>query len=89
MRSCDKLGSRLVKTDLKADLRHEQGYPQGGQYGTLKAWGGNTPFLTRTLEKVRAEVSLAVMAYNMKRVRLEGSCRNRASKMTPDDIAAS
>jgi hypothetical protein len=37
-------------------------------FGTLKAWGGNTPLLTRTLKKVRTEVSLAVLAYNMKRV---------------------
>ncbi|MBV8400242.1 MAG: IS1182 family transposase [Acetobacteraceae bacterium] len=37
-------------------------------FGTLKAWGGNTPFLTRTLEKVRTEVSLAVLAYNIRRV---------------------
>jgi transposase len=37
-------------------------------FGTLKAWGGRTPLLTRTLKKVRTEVSLAVLAYNMKRV---------------------
>jgi transposase len=37
-------------------------------FGTLKAWAGSTPLLTRTLEKVRTEISLAVLAYNMKRV---------------------
>lgn len=37
-------------------------------FGTLKAWGGSSPFLTRTLEKVRTEMSLAVLAYNMKRL---------------------
>ena len=37
-------------------------------FGTLKAWAGSTPFLTRTLEKVRTEMSLAVLAYNMKRM---------------------
>ena len=37
-------------------------------FGTFKAWGGITPFLTRTLEKVRTEMSLAVLAYNIKRV---------------------
>jgi len=37
-------------------------------FGTLKAWGGSTPFLTRTLENVRTEVSLAVLAYNIRRV---------------------
>ena len=37
-------------------------------YGTLKAWMGATHFLTRTLEKVRTEMSLHVLAYNMKRM---------------------
>ena len=37
-------------------------------FGTLKAWMGATHFLTRTLPKVRTEMSLQVLAYNMKRV---------------------
>jgi transposase len=37
-------------------------------FGTLKAWMGATHFLTRTLPKVRAEMSLHVLAYNMKRM---------------------
>jgi hypothetical protein len=37
-------------------------------FGTFKAWAGSTPFLTRTLKKVRTEMSLAVLAYNMKRM---------------------
>jgi hypothetical protein len=37
-------------------------------FGTLKAWADSTPFLTRTLEKVRTEMSLAVLANNMKRM---------------------
>ena len=37
-------------------------------FGTLKAWMGATHFLTRTLEKVRTEMSLHVLAYNLKRV---------------------
>jgi len=37
-------------------------------FGTLKAWMGSTHFLTRTLDKVRTEMSLHVLAYNMKRV---------------------
>ena len=36
--------------------------------GTLKAWMGATHFKTRTLEKVRTEMSLHVLAYNLKRV---------------------
>jgi transposase len=37
-------------------------------FGTLKSWMGSTHFLTRTLEKVRTEMSLHVLAYNMKRM---------------------
>ncbi len=37
-------------------------------FGTLKAWMGATHFKTRTLEKVKTEMSLQVLAYNLKRV---------------------
>ena len=37
-------------------------------FGTLKAWMGATHFLTKTLPRVRAEMSLQVLAYNLKRV---------------------
>ena len=37
-------------------------------FGTLKDWMGATHFLTRTLERVSTEMSLHVLAYNMKRV---------------------
>ena len=37
-------------------------------FGTFDALAGNTPFLTRTLEKVRIEMSLAVLAYNVTRM---------------------
>jgi hypothetical protein len=37
-------------------------------FGTLKAWMGATHFLTRTLDKIRTEMSLHVLAYNIKRV---------------------
>ena len=37
-------------------------------FGTLKAWLGTTPLLTRILPRVRSEISLAVLAYNMKRM---------------------
>jgi transposase len=37
-------------------------------FGTLKAWMGATHFKTRTLEKVRTEMSLHVLAYNLKRM---------------------
>ena len=37
-------------------------------FGTLKAWMGATHFLTKTLERVSTEMSLHVLAYNLKRV---------------------
>jgi transposase len=37
-------------------------------FGTLKAWMGSTHFLTRTLPRVRTEMSLHVLAYNLKRM---------------------
>jgi transposase len=37
-------------------------------FGTIKAWMGATHFLTQTLERVRTEMSLHVLAYNLKRV---------------------
>jgi transposase len=37
-------------------------------FGTLKAWMGATHFKTRTLDKVRTEMSLYVLAYNLKRM---------------------
>lgn len=37
-------------------------------FGTLKAWMGSTHFLMRTLKHVSTEMSLHVLAYNLKRV---------------------
>lgn len=37
-------------------------------FGTLKAWMGATHFLTKTLPRVRTEMSLQVLAYNLQRV---------------------
>ena len=37
-------------------------------FGTLKHWMGNTHFLMRRLEHVGTEMSLHVLAYNLKRV---------------------
>lgn len=35
---------------------------------TLKLWMGPAHFLTRTLKRVRTEMSLHILAYNMKSV---------------------
>ncbi|MBB3479178.1 hypothetical protein FHW97_003551 [Novosphingobium sp. SG754] len=36
-------------------------------FGTIKDWMGRSHFKTRTLEKVSTEMSLHVLAYNLKR----------------------
>ena len=37
-------------------------------FGTLKAWMGATHFKMKTLDRVKTEMSLHVLAYNLKRV---------------------
>ena len=37
-------------------------------YGTLKSWMGHSHFLTKGLEHVKTEMSLHILAYNMKRM---------------------
>ncbi len=37
-------------------------------FGTIKSWMGSTHFLTKSLERVSTEMSLHVLAYNLKRV---------------------
>ncbi len=37
-------------------------------FGTIKSWMGAAHFLTKSLDRVSAEMSLHVLAYNMKRV---------------------
>ena len=37
-------------------------------FGTFKAWMGATHFLMKTIPKVRTEMSLHVLAYNLKRM---------------------
>jgi transposase len=37
-------------------------------FGTIKSWMGATHFLTKSLERVSTEMSLHVLAYNLKRV---------------------
>ncbi len=37
-------------------------------FGTIKSWMGATHFQMKTLQKVSTEMSLHVLAYNLKRV---------------------
>lgn len=61
----DKMQARLDRMpDAMIVRRQTVEHP----FGTLKAWMGATHFLTRTLDKVRTEMSLQVLAYNIKRM---------------------
>ena len=61
----DKMQARLERMpDAMTIRRQTVEHP----FGTLKAWMGSTHFLTKTLEKVKTEMSLQVLAYNMKRM---------------------
>ena len=44
------------------------GKPSSIHSATLKAWMGSTHFLTKRLPRVSTEMSLHVLAYNLKRV---------------------
>jgi hypothetical protein len=61
----DRMQARLDRMpDAMSVRRQTVEHP----FGTLKAWMGATHFLTRTLDKVRTEMSLHVLAYNLKRM---------------------
>jgi transposase len=61
----DAMQDRLDRMPEAMDVRRQTvEHP----FGTLKAWMGATHFLTRTLDKVRTEMSLLVLAYNIKRM---------------------
>ena len=52
-------------------------------FGTLKLWMGTAPFLTRGLKNVGTEMSLSVLAYNLKRtIGIMGVARRVAARRT-------
>ena len=60
----DDMQHRLDRIPQASRLRRQTAeHP----FGTLKAWMGSTHFLTKTLPRVRTEMSLHVLAYNLKR----------------------
>ena len=61
----DEMQARLEQTpDAMRIRRSTVEHP----YGTIKAWMGVTHFLTEGLERVKAEMSLHVLAYNFRRL---------------------
>jgi transposase len=61
----DKMQARLERMPEAMTIRRQT---VEHTFGTLKAWMGATHFLTKTLKNVRTEMSLQVLAYNMKRM---------------------
>ncbi len=60
----EAMQERLDRTPMFSRLRRQTvEHP----FGTFKAWMGATHFLTRTLPRVSTEMSLHVLAYNLKR----------------------
>jgi hypothetical protein len=61
----DKMQARLDRMPDAMTIRRQT---VEHTFGTLKFWMGATHFLTKTLKNVRTEMSLQVLAYNMKRM---------------------
>jgi transposase len=61
----DAMQERL---DRKPEMMRVRRQTSEHPFGTIKSWMGSTHFLTKTLERVRTEMSLHILAYNLKRV---------------------
>ena len=61
----DEMERRL---DLAPDSMRIRRQTVEHPFGTIKSWMGSTHFLTKTLDRVSTEMSLHVLAYNLKRV---------------------
>ena len=64
----DVLESMQRRLDLAPDSMRIRRQTIEHPFGTIKLWMGSAQFLTTTLKKVSAEMSLHVLAYNLKRV---------------------
>jgi transposase len=56
------------RLDNNPDMMRVRSQTVEHTFGTLKAWMGATHFLTKTLKNVSTEMSLHVLAYNLKRM---------------------
>jgi len=64
----DIFDAMQTRLDLAPDSMRIRRQTAEHPYGTIKLWMGSAHFLTRTLKRVKTEMSLHVLAYNMKRV---------------------
>ena len=61
----DRMQRRIDRMPLAGRIRRQTAEHV---FGTLKSWMGATHFLMKTLPKVKTELSLHVLAYNLKRM---------------------
>ena len=64
----DVLDAMKYRLKMKADAMRIRRQTVEHPFGTIKAWMGATHFLTRTIDRVSTEMSMHVLAYNLKRV---------------------
>jgi hypothetical protein len=64
----DVLDRMQVRLDRMPDAMKVRRQTVEHPFGTLKSWMGSAHFLTKRLQKVRTEISLHVLAYNLKRM---------------------
>jgi transposase len=64
----DVLDAMQTRLDQAPDSMRIRRQTVEHPFGTIKAWMGATHFLTKTLDRVSTEMSLQMLAYNLKRV---------------------
>jgi len=64
----DVLEAMKLRLKMKVDAMRIRRQTVEHPFGTIKAWMGATHFLTRTIDRVSTEMSMHVLAYNLKRV---------------------
>ena len=62
------LDAMQERLDRRPDVMRVRRSTAEHPFGTIKLWMGSTHFLTKTLAHVRTEMSLHVLAYNLKRL---------------------
>ena len=62
------LDDMQTRLDRAADSMRIRRQTVEHPFGTIKSWMGSAHFLTKTLKRVSTEMSLHVLAYNLKRV---------------------
>ena len=64
----DVLDDMQERLELSPDAMRIRRCSVEHPFGTIKSWMGATHFLTKGLERVKTEMSLHVLAYNVKRL---------------------